>query len=274
MALLFKKLLVFTDLHIIEAGQDIIGLDPAMRFAEGLAHALAHHPDASGLVLMGDLTHHGRPAQYERLIDILAPVKIPITYLLGNHDDRAMFRKLFPEASVTSSGHVQRMQDFGELVLITLDTTDPDVDPPHSGIFCHDRLAWLEHSLAKARGKPVIVAMHHPPVMTGFTGMDRIALQNPAPLRALLRAYDGPLHLLCGHVHRTISGLAHGLPFTIFKSPCHQQPMTLGVGGTDQSVDEAGAYGIVLAGPEGIVVHSEDFASAATATPKRDPGSH
>ena len=166
------------------------------------------------------------------------------------------------------------MQDFAGCVLITLDTMDLNVEPRHSGVLCADRLLWLERALIWAAGRPVIVAMHHPPVMTGFTGMDRIALQNPEPLLALLRGYNGPLHLLCGHVHRTISGFTEGVPFSIFKSPCHQQPTPFDVAGSANSVDEPGAYGIVLAGENGIVVHSEDFAVAAAATPARDNASH
>ncbi|MEM7471350.1 MAG: metallophosphoesterase [Pseudomonadota bacterium] len=267
------KLLVFTDLHIVDVGGEIVGLDPAARFSEGLDHALAQHPDAEGLLLMGDLTHHGRTGQFERLKALLADVPVPITYMLGNHDNRDVFRTVFPEADITSSGHIQRMRELAGCVLITLDTMDLEVDPRHSGVFCAARLDWLKRALVWADGKPVIVAMHHPPVMTGFEGMDRIALQDPEPLRALLRGYAGPLHLLCGHVHRTISGLAEGLSFTVFKSPCHQQPMPFKGAGSDNSVDEPGAYGIVLAGPDGIIAHSEDFAVASAATRSRDTAS-
>ncbi|MCY4333081.1 MAG: phosphodiesterase [Litoreibacter sp.] len=264
---------MFTDLHIVEEGGEIIGLDPGARFSEGLSHALTHHGDADGIILMGDLTHHGRTSQFERLYGLLKDVPLPITYMLGNHDNRDVFRRVFPEADVTSDGHVQRMQEFAGCVLITLDTMDLQVKPRHSGVLCPSRLAWLERALVWAAGRPVVVAMHHPPVMTGFAGMDRIALQNPEPLLDMLRSYGGPLHLLCGHVHRTISGFAEGVPFTIFKSPCHQQPMPFDGAGSANSVDEPGAYGIVLAGESGIIAHSEDFAIAAATTPSRDTAS-
>ncbi|MEM9582675.1 MAG: metallophosphoesterase [Pseudomonadota bacterium] len=266
-----RKLLVFTDLHLVNEGEQIIGIDPFMRFAEGLHHALSQHPDAVGILIMGDLTHQGRTAQFQRLKAKLDGLPLPVTLMLGNHDNRAVFRKVFPDAPVTSAGHVQTMQELGDTVLITLDTMDATVTPAHSGILCADRLAWLERALTWADGRQALVAMHHPPVMTGFPGMDGIALQNPEPFRQMLRTYPGPVHVLCGHVHRTISGCAAGLPFTILKSTCHQQPMMLGAADTDHSVDEPGAYGIVLAGPDGIIVHSEDFATAAAATPLRDP---
>ena len=49
--------------------------------------------------------------------------------------------------------------------------------------------------------------------------------------------------------------------------------MTLGVAGSEQSVDEPGAYGIVLASEDGFIVHSEDFAIAQAASVMRDAGS-
>jgi len=261
-----QKIIVFTDLHFVDDGETIINLDPARRFAEGLEHALTHHPDAARIVIMGDLTHHGRTAQYNHLRQVLAGAPIPVSFMLGNHDNRRVFRKAFPEAPHTSTGHIQEMIDLGPACLITLDSFNADAEPPHSGSLCTDRLNWLDQALAWANDKPVIVAIHHPPFAIGFPGMDKIALQNPEPLLERLRAYSAPVHLLCGHVHRTISGVAHGLPFTVLKSPCHQMPMLLKEDGSAHSVDEPGAYGIVLINPDSIVVHTEDFVTAAAAT--------
>ncbi len=264
------KFLVFSDLHLVDEGDEIIGLDPLARFCDGLEHALSQHPDASRVVLLGDLTHHGRSAQYQRLRGALDGLTLPVSFLLGNHDNRAAFLRVFPEAEVTSSGHVQQMVDLGPACLITLDTLDDHADPRHSGRLCAERLGWLERALTWAAGRPVIVALHHPPFATGFSGMDAIALQNPAPLYALLKGYSGPVQLLCGHIHRTISGHAEGLPFTVFKSPCHQMPMRLGDAGSAHSVAEPGAYGIVLVGAGSVIVHSEDFAIAAAARMAQD----
>ncbi len=264
------KTLVFSDLHLVEDGGDIIGLDPLFQFSEGLAHALSLHPDASRIVLLGDLTHHGRVAQYERLRGALEGLTLPVSFLLGNHDDRANFRSVFPQADVTAQGHVQQVVEMGPACLISLDTLDDEADPLHSGRLDADQLEWLEQVLAQAAGRPVCLAMHHPPFATGFTGMDAIALQEPDRLLALLKAYSGTIHLLCGHVHRTISGHVDGLPFTIFKSPCHQMPMRLGDEGSAHSVAEPGAYGIVLTSASSVVVHTEDFAIAAAATATQD----
>lgn len=267
------KFLAFTDLHITSAGEKIIGLDPLERFTQGLTHALELHGDADALLLLGDLTHDGTSDQFARLKAALGPVSLPVIHLLGNHDNRTQFRATFPQARVTPSGFVQTWQRYEHVTVITLDTLDEAADPPHSGRLCADRLNWLDSTLSEAGDTPVLLALHHPPGPTGFTGMDRIALQEPGALIQRLKAHPSPVQIIAGHIHRTISGHVAGLPISIFKSTCHQMPMMLGKSGSAHSIDEPGAYGIVLAGPDGIAVHSEDFAIAQTARLRRDPAS-
>ena len=71
-----------------------------------------------------------------------------------------------------------------------------------------------------------------------------------------------PVHIVAGHVHRTISGMWEGVPYTIFKSPCHQQPLDFSIANSSLAVDEPGAYGLLLFDGENLVIHSEDFAIA------------
>ncbi|WP_281859040.1 phosphodiesterase [Litoreibacter halocynthiae] len=260
------KLLVLTDTHLVEPGEDIIGLNPSERLAGVLDHALEHHPDAARIVILGDLTHHGRPTQYAQLRDVLARVDIPVSLMLGNHDDRATFIAEFPDAPLTASGHVQHVVELGSHRLICLDSFDADATPRHSGILCEARLAWLRNALESANGAPVTLALHHPPFLTGLDGMDDIRLRNEDDLHALIAEFPNVVQLLCGHVHRTISGGARGTPYATFKGTCHQTPMYLGVAGSDHSIDEAGGYGVVLFTDDGVIVHNDDLAPRGAPT--------
>jgi len=65
--------------------------------------------------------------------------------------------------------------------------------------------------------------------------------------------------IVSGHIHRTIQGSAGGIPVAILKSPCHQMPMALGDQDPSLSIDEPGAYGLLLLTDAGVIVHSEDF---------------
>ncbi len=263
------KILVFTDLHMLPEGERIIGLDPLARLSAGLSHAARMHGDADRLVITGDLTHHGDEASYRRLKALLEDYPIPVSLTIGNHDLRDPFQAVFPNAARDEDGFVQEVIDLPEARLLILDTHIPvsKGDPDYSkGALCEKRLGWLDRQLAGAEGRPVLVFMHHPPHDTGFKGMDAIKLINGDAFYEVLERHGNVRHIFAGHVHRTIGGSHRGIPFSIFKSPLHQQPMPFDVDDTSSSVDEPGAYGIVLTTPFGLQVHTEDYELAEQAS--------
>ncbi|MFK7938294.1 MAG: phosphodiesterase [Roseovarius sp.] len=266
------KVIVFTDIHLLGDGGTIIGLDPAAKFAQGLAHALAHHPDAAQIVIAGDLAHTGQRPEYQRLAECLARCPLPVNLMMGNHDRRAPFLSVFTDTPLTAQGHVQQVVDLGDTRLILLDTLDEDAPDVHSGYLCDARLDWLDARLQEARRahQRVIVFTHHPPMPTGFAGMDSIGLRNRAALVARLTASGGVAQIVSGHIHRTISGSAGGIPTAMFKSTCHQMPMLLNDAAHSLSIDEPGAYGVLLLHPDGIIVHSEDFTLPQALVDRRD----
>lgn len=259
-----EKLLVFTDLHFLPEGETIIGLDPVERFSRGLAHAQTNHPDAARIIITGDLSHNGTEAEYIRLKAALADTTLPVSLMMGNHDRRAPFLNILPDTPQSPDGFVQDIIDLGNTRLVLLDTLNEASDDTHSGILCKTRLDWMDAAIAGAEGRRVILFMHHPPILTGFGGMDWIGLKSRAQLAERLAAHDNVHQIIAGHIHRTIQGgFATGagriIPTAIFKSPCHQMPMSLGFQDPHLSIDEPGAYGIVLLDTDGIIIHTEDF---------------
>lgn len=253
------KLILITDLHMTSAGDRIIGLDPETRLRNVLEHALRSHSDAQAIVLMGDLTHHGSTDQYARLANVLADVPTPVIPMLGNHDRREAFLDVFVSAPRDNNGFVQHNLDLPTHRVITLDTLD---GPPyrlghHSGRLCEKRLSWLQTALADAGERESIVFAHHPPFETGIVGMDRIKLTNGDDLLAALAPYPNT-HLVCGHIHRTISGTTHGVGWSMLKSSCHQGVLDLINRDSSLSVDEPASYGLALLSKGSIVIHSQD----------------
>ena len=101
------KVIFMTDIHITSPGNKIIGLDPIKRFSLCLAHAAKNHPDAVGLILVGDLTHDGTQEQYEILKSALFEAPWPVHMTIGNHDLRENFQKVFPEEPSDNNGFIQ-----------------------------------------------------------------------------------------------------------------------------------------------------------------------
>jgi Icc protein len=256
------KLIVLTDLHMVPEGQTIVGLDPWLRLGRGIDHINLHHPDAGAVIVTGDLAHKGDLISYQRLKAQLDQLHCPYYLLIGNHDRRDHFVASFPQQSLDNSGFVQRSIATPHGVLLMLDTLyAPPYEFPksYSGLLCKQRMAWLDQQLHLAAGQPVYVFMHHPPHATGFAGMDAIALANGPAFYELLAQHGNVKHIFAGHVHRTIGGSHQGIGFSVFKSPCHQQPMVFHDTDTSLSVDEPAAYGIVFLNEHGVLVHSEDY---------------
>ena len=253
------KIIVITDIHITSAGDTIIGLDPVVRFQSVLDAALTDHPDARMLILMGDLTHHGTVDQYERLHGALKDCPIPVIPMLGNHDRRDAFYAVFAEAPKDGGSFAQHFVDLDYHRIITVDTLDGPPYPKghHAGRMCADRTAWLQDRLDETGGLIALVFSHHPPFDTGIVGMDAIKLADGDQVLDMLGAHPRA-HLFCGHIHRTISGSLRGVPWTMFKSPCHQGLLDLTNPDSSLSIDEPGAYGLLLLTPDGVIAHSQD----------------
>lgn len=258
------SIIIIADPHMVADGATIAGIDPAARLAAGIDHVNQWHGDADGVVVLGDLTHDGDPACYERIAGLLGRLVPPVSIIPGNHDDRDALRAAFPDAPVDDSGFLQQIIDVPEARLVLLDTLYPgpgERNTTHGGRLCEARMAWLEARLAEshAAGQPVQILMHHPPHPTGFANMDAIMLDNGPAFHDLLARYPVVRHIACGHVHRTISGSHRGTAFTVFKSTAHQQPAVFDDDDSSLSVDEPAAYGLLQIGPDGVTVHTEDY---------------
>lgn len=256
------KLLAFTDIHLKPEGETIIGIDPFTRLRDALAHGLRRHKDVARIILMGDLANSGRPAEYARLRTLLADCPVPVTLMPGNHDDRDALVEAF-DLPRDENGFVQSVIDTPTHRVICLDTVFGTKYLSFASLGQYDapRQDWLRAELARS-DKPVLLFAHHPPMRVGFAGMDEIRLRDDDAFAAILEG--SPVqHIICGHVHRTISGHWRGHGYTILKSTCHQMPLALENRDLSLSTDEPGAYGIVLLDEDGVTVHSEDFELAS-----------
>src|SRR5688572_11378235 len=117
-------LVQLTDLHIVADGEELPnGVDTAGVLHEALRAVEDAAIRPTALVLTGDLTEHGRPAQYRRLREIVEPAAgrlgAPLVYAPGNHDDRAALRAhLMDEPPSTEPlDHTVRAGDVRVVVL-------------------------------------------------------------------------------------------------------------------------------------------------------------
>lgn len=159
--------------------------------AAAVRAVLALDPPPDALVVTGDLADGALPAEYERVHELLEPLPMPVHLLPGNHDDPAAVGARY---AVT----------VGALRLVACDSTIPGRDDGELD------LDWLESCLAEEGETPTIVAMHHPPILTGIGGLDAIGLHNRDGLAGLLERSPQVRRVIAGHVHRGAFGVIGG----------------------------------------------------------------
>lgn len=188
--------------------------------------ALDRLPDA--VLVSGDLVDSGGTDEYERVRELLAALPMPVHVLVGNHDDRALLRATFDVPGEDEL--IQYALRLGPLRLVCGDTIKPGVD---DGAYGPERLAWLAATLAEDRETPTIIALHHPPLPIGITGLDDLGLPAPdrAALAALLAEHPQVQRVVCGHVHRTVVGEVGGRPLITCPSTYLQARLDLRVPG-------------------------------------------
>lgn len=254
-----------TDTHLVEAGRALYGIDPAWRLRQAIDSINREHPDAGFAIITGDLAHWGEPAAYQALREELAALTIPVRLLIGNHDDRSHFVNAFPEVPTIEGGYVQYAFNDGAMRHVVLDSNEPGVS---WGVFCETRARWLADELAASGSQPVNLYIHHPPFPVGIGAMDRISLREPGPLREAITPHLRRIrHLFFGHLHRPMAGSWLGVPFSTVRGTNHQVALSLTQTDRVPGSLEPPQYAVVLAGPEGSVVHLHDFADASPRFP-------
>jgi 3',5'-cyclic-AMP phosphodiesterase len=247
-----------SDLHIKRPGALAyrrVDTGPYLARCVAALNALEPRPDA--VIMTGDLVDQGSPEQYEHLKALLAPLEIPYFLLVGNHDARDALRAAFPDRAELRSGgeFVQYAVDVGPLRVIALDSMVPGQS---AGNLCDARLAWLEAQLDAAQGKPVIVALHHPPFVCGIGHMDELRLDPVAAdkLASLIVRYPNVERVICGHVHRPMFVRFGGTIASAVPSPAHQVALDLRDDAPSAFMMEPPAYALHRYDPAtGIVTH-------------------
>ena len=243
-----------SDFHLRKRGKLTYGVvDTASCLAAAVAALAALDPPPDFVVATGDLTESGRVHEYALLREILAPLRMPVYVIPGNHDEREALRQAFAsDGYLPAQGFCHYAVDHQALRLVALDTIIPGEAGGH---LCDERLRWLERQLAAAPARPTLIIMHHPPFRTGIAHMDTMGLAGAEPFAALLTRHPQVERVLCGHLHRSIQARvgAHALASTA-PSTAHQMALDLRPGGASAYVMEPPGYQLHLWRADGAFV--------------------
>lgn len=216
-----------TDLHLRPRGLACYRVSDTNMFAERAIAALnAHVPKPDAVILTGDLTDTSDPREYALGRQILSRLDMPVYMIPGNHDGTADMRREmagYPGMEDGVDGKLCYTADIGDVRLIALDTSlhgRPD------GALGEAQLSWLEERLEEDN-RPTLIALHHPPALSGISHMDAIGLTDAPALAEVIGPFPHLDRLLCGHLHRPIIAGFAGKIMTLAPSTAHQVVLDL-----------------------------------------------
>jgi 3',5'-cyclic-AMP phosphodiesterase len=213
-----------SDLHVKRPGELAYGRVDTAAAARRLVAALeAFAPRPDIVVISGDLVDGGTAEEYAHLLELLAPLTIPLLVTPGNHDSREPMRAAFPAQAFERDAALNQIRRVKGCDIVLLDSSVPG--KPH-GELDGATLAWLERQLAGG-DVPALLFLHHPPFAMGVTHMDRQNLLNAGELAEIVRRHTRVQIVAAGHCHRAVIHRFAGITATICPAPSHTVALDL-----------------------------------------------
>jgi Icc protein len=245
-----------TDTHITAPGKLLYGaVDTASALERAVAALGRTRPVPDVTLITGDLVDAGVPEEYAYLRTLLAPLRMPIFVIPGNHDAREPMRNAFAaEGYFPRLGFLHYIIEDYPVRIVALDTLVPG---EAGGALCKGRLQWIEQTLAASPERATLVAMHHPPFATGIVPMDRMGLAGSADFAEIIRRHPQVERICCGHLHRAIDRRFAGTVAGTAPSTAHQAMLDLRPEEPLSFVFEPPGYQLHLWGEDaGLVTHT------------------
>lgn len=200
--------LQLSDLHLAPPGTLLAGVDPMRQMRSVLARIERLGVSPAFIVVSGDLSDDGSAESYEVINEVLKELGggvTPILLALGNHDDRATFRRVvLGEERTDDQAPYHHSQLIDGLRVIVLDSSIPgDI----SGALGAAQLAWLEDELRMPAPRGNLIVLHHPCRLAGPAHpYPEFIVRDAADLEAMVaRHQDGVVGVLAGHSHQANS---------------------------------------------------------------------
>lgn len=207
-------------------------------------------PAPVAVLLTGDLTFDGNPAEYERVRELIEPLDMPVHPIPGNHDRRENLRKAFSDhPGIAAAGEfLDYAVDCGPVRVVNVNT---QIEGEPGGAIGPERIGWIEREL-EAASSPVILAMHHAPVGVGLAEFDDIGLaqEDRDMLRELFERGSAPELIITGHIHRAVTAQIGRVPVFVCPSVHKQVDLDLRREGQLRMGNEPPAIGLHLHGAD------------------------
>ena len=148
--------------------------------------------DSDIIFISGDLTTDGLLSEYELAKERLKEIKGKLVIVPGNHDERNLGFKLFPEFF----GETDFIQTYDDVNLVGLASSEPDKDDGRLG---RGRHKLIEQGIKK-KDKMAVIGFHHHVIPVPNSGRETNIIEDAGETLDILLKNEVPL-VLMGHRH-------------------------------------------------------------------------
>lgn len=248
-----------TDTHVVDPNTDEeLYVDNNGRVAEAIDSINRESPAVAAVLATGDLTQWGTPEEFAELSRLTAELRSPILPLVGNHDNRDGIRECFPGVPWVEARHASWVVEVEHVRLVGLDSTRPG---EAGAEFDHERELWLRSVLAQHHDGPTVLAMHHPPFVTGIDWMDRAGFIGLDRFTAVLSDTKVVDRIQCGHMHRPMSSVVGGVLAEVGLATTVHVALDVGPDRPVQVIRDPVGYRLLRITGRSIVGHTRYFAT-------------
>lgn len=206
---------------IREAG-DLMGqreMVPSLIASQALVTALNELSEPVDFVLhTGDVnTDPLGPEHYHVARDVMKELAYPVYYLPGNHDHVADLQTVLLGVETAAVPYDYSFEMNGVQV-VCIDSATNGVN--HGGSLSDEQLDWLQAETNPDDPRPLVVAVHHPPVKFGHRLLDFFGMSNGEAIHEILkRAVPRLCGVFFGHIHMDFEVYRDGVLYSSVVSP-------------------------------------------------------
>ncbi len=153
-------------------------------------NSLDPRPDI--VFISGDITWEGILLEYELAKELIEEFESDTMLIPGNHDARHLGYRLFEEFF----GRLEFYKEIGNLGLIGLDSSEPDLDEGHIG---RENYQWIEESIKNSKILKII-GLHHHLIPIPNSGREQNIIDDAGGVLDLVLRNNAAL-VLMGHRH-------------------------------------------------------------------------
>ena len=150
--------------------------------------------------ISGDLTTDGLLSEYELAQEKLQQINGKLVIVPGNHDERNLGFKLFPEFF----GKPSFIHTYKDLAFVGLASSEPDKDDGRLGRGRHELIEQGIH----AKKNMTIIGFHHHLIPIPNSGREKNIIEDAGETLDIILKHEVPL-VLMGHRHVPYGGKIH-----------------------------------------------------------------